>query len=242
MKRLLVFSLLILSFGSLFAQKPRIKNDSGYDEHRFHFGFALGLNIMDFAFQRPPINTENRLYADVSSVQPGFQVNVVTDFRLGNYLNLRIIPGINLGQRTISFKNYGVSEPSPDIVFRDKMTLESNFVDIPILLKYKAMRINNFRPYIIGGFSVKYDWAARKGYDDNAGVFIRLKPFDFYYEFGVGLDQYLPYFKFTTELRVAIGLNDILVKKPSEAEGAAKYPKSINRLSSRLVTLNFYFE
>ncbi len=239
MKRFLLFCLLIIGVNIAFAQRPRVKNDSGYDEHRFHFGFAIGVNIMDFAFQRPAIDADNHLFADVSSISPGFQVNIVTDFRLGQYLNLRIIPGINLGQRTITFQEYPTGSVK-DLV--KSMTIESNFADLPILLKYKAMRINNFRPYIIGGFSAKYDWAARKGYDESANIFVRLQPIDFYYEFGVGVDQYLPYFKFTTELRVAIGLNDILVKKPAESKGAEIYPKSINKLSSRMVTLNFYFE
>jgi len=238
-KRYLVFSLFAFVFSTLHAQSPRVKNDSGYDEHRFHFGFALGINIMDFAFQRPVIGAENPVFADVTSVQPGFQVNIVTDFRIGAYLNLRMIPGINLGQRTISFIDYSKT-PIPDFV--SSMTIESNYADFPILLKYKAMRINNFRPYIIGGVSAKYDWAARKGYDESAKTFVRLEPISYYYEFGVGVDQYLPFFKFTTELRVAIGLNDILVKKPAETPGSHIYPKSINKLSSRMVTLNFYFE
>lgn len=242
MKKSLAFTFTALFFsGMLFAQKPRVKNDSGYDEHPFHFGFGIGLNAMDFGFSRPPVS-KTGLWADVTSLQPGFGVCIVTDFRLGKYWNLRILPGINLGQRTLKFIELDSTITKPQLTkpFIPSMAIESNYVDVPVLFKYKAMRLNNIRPYLIGGMSLRYDWASRKAYDSEGVVFVRLKPLDVYYEMGVGLDNYFPFFKYTVELRYSVGLKNILVKTP--AEGREIYVNSINGLFSHLLTLTMYFE
>ncbi|MEE9462267.1 MAG: outer membrane beta-barrel protein, partial [Bacteroidales bacterium] len=121
-----------------------------------------------------------------------------------------------------------------------KQTVESNFLDFPLLLKYKSRRVNNYRPYLIGGLNMRYDMAARKDYDSD-GPYVRLTPMDFYAEFGFGIDFFLQYFKFSPELKVSVGFRDVLVHDPAGG-GNSKYAKSINKLNSYVVMLCFYFE
>lgn len=233
MKRFLLFALLVFLISlSSFSQGARVKWHSGYDERLLHFGFSVGVNTMDFGFNRPA-PSEDGLYAEINTLSSGFNVNVVTDLRLGSYWSLRFLPGINLGQRNLTFYDSQDSEVST-------MFIESNFLDIPFLLKYKAMRINNFRPYVIGGVSFKYDWAARKDYDYDSNVFVRLKPFDVYYDVGAGIDKYMKYFKLSVELRLSVGVNNVKVDQP--AEGQEIYANSIDALRSKMVMLSFYFE
>ena len=220
-------------------QIKRVQNDPGYDYKWIHFGFMVGLNTMDFGFKRPaPVpGSSDILFADVSKPSPGFQVSIVSDLRLGDQLSLRFLPGITFGSRTINF--YEVSGDNASILISEQ-TVESNFLDFTLLLKYKSRRVNNYRPYLVGGLNMRYDMAARKDYDSD-GPWVRLEPMDFFAEFGFGIDFFLQYFKFSPELKVSVGFRDVLVHDP--AGGANyKFANSINKLNSYVVMLCFYFE
>jgi len=205
-------------------------NNPGYDYKWIHFGFTVGLNTMDFGLQRPAGTT---LFADVSRISPGFQVSIVSDLRLAEYYSLRFLPGITFGQRSLFFYQ-------GDTILDASMEVESNFLDFPLLIKYKAKRVNNYRPYFIGGTSIRYDLAARKEYEEDSNVYIRLKPFDIYLEIGFGIDFYLQYFKFSPEIKLSAGIRNVLVDDP--AQGFPQYVNSINKLNSFVVMLCFHFE
>jgi hypothetical protein len=221
----------ILATGFTQVKKPQ--NDPTYDYKWLHFGFTVGLNTMDFSFSRP---ANPPLFADVSRISPGFQVSIVSELRLADYWSLRFLPGITFGQRTLSF--YEISDTTP--VLDRRMEVESNYIDFPLILKYKSKRINNYRPYLIGGITVRYDMAARNDYEEDSEVYVRLKKLDLCYELGLGLDNYLQYFKFSTELKISIGFRDMLVHEP--ALEAPQYANSIQQLNSYVVMLCFHFE
>ena len=83
--------------------------------------------------------------------------------------------------------------------------------------------------------------AAKKAYDADSNQYLRFKPADLYLEFGFGVDAYLKYFKFSPEIKFAVGLANII----ADEGGRAPYPQfvnSINRATSYLVMINFHFE
>jgi hypothetical protein len=120
------------------------------------------------------------------------------------------------------------------------MEIESNFLDFPLVVKYKSKRVNNYAPYMIAGANIRYDLAARKDYEEDSNIYVRLKPFDVYFEIGFGVDMYLQYFKFSPELKLSTGLRNVLVSEP--AAGFPQYVRSIDRLNSYIVMLCFHFE
>lgn len=236
MKKLSVFITLFVIFNPVFCQVKKPQNDPGYDYKRLHFGFTVGLNTMDFGVRRPVLDS-TLLFADVSRITPGFQVSIVSDMRLADYLSLRFLPGITFGQRTLYF----YEEQSPDnYTLVSKMEVESNFLDFPLVVKYKSKRVNNYAPYIIAGGSVRYDLAARKEYETDTDVYVRLKPLDLYFELGFGIDIYLQYFKFSPELKLSTGFRNVLVEDPELTN--PQYVNSIDRLNSYIVMLSFHFE
>ena len=107
-------------------------------------------------------------------------------------------------------------------------------------MKYKGSRLNNIRPYLIGGLNFRHDLAGRKGFDDDKDVYIRLHRSDLYYELGAGLDFYLPYFKLAIELKMSNGLRDVLVRE--YAPGYPEYVNAIDKLRSQMWVLAFHFE
>ena len=84
MRKVFVSILLILS-SVTFAQKQKVKNDPAYDKKPLHFGFTIGINTMDFTVYHAgdyyPIDTAF-LYADVSKLNPGFSVGIVSNLKL----------------------------------------------------------------------------------------------------------------------------------------------------------------
>jgi hypothetical protein len=244
-----ILLLLLLNVG-IDAQVERPRNLPAFDYKMLHWGFTVGLNSMDFAIDRN-VSAPGYVHADVIGFQPaGFQVNVVSDLRLSDFWNLRFLPGLNLGSRQFVYFDPANWEerlllPSPS---EDPnpyaMTLQSSFLDFPLLLKYRSVRVNNYRPYVIGGISYRLDMSARGArgsFDGESDNQILLKKNDLYLEVGFGIDQYLKYFKYSTELKLAMGLRNMMVEDKFR-DSQKQYVESISGLRSFLVMLNFHFE
>ncbi len=238
-KRSVLVLVLVLCTGFMaWGQQPKVKNDPTYNDRPIHFGFTVGLNMMDYSVSNEPFTSRvsgDSLIADVLNPQPGFHVSMISSFKLNQYFTLRFLPGLSFGQRDLYFFNL-----SDDNSLNHTMQIESSFIEFPCLIKYRAKRVNNFGPFIIGGVNFRYDIAAKRQFAEDSQVYIRPKPFDIYYEFGMGLDFYLPYFRFSTEIKLSAGLSDILDHTPHEEY--PQYANAINRLTSNLFMISFHFE
>jgi len=209
-------------------------NKSWYDEKPVHFGFSLGFNSMDFRLKPDQdYYRADSLYPEVAFLSPGINIQVIIDYRPAEYWDIRFLPGVSFGQRRLNY--YRSAE-----VYDDKQVVESSFLEFPLLLKYKGSRLNNVRPYLIGGLNFRHDLAGRKGYDDDKSVYLRLHRSDLYYELGAGIDFYLPYFKLAIEIKMSNGLRDVLVR--DAAPGKAQYVNAISSLRSQMWVLAFHFE
>lgn len=248
-KRLLyiAFSGLFLLFHiDSFSQKQKPKNDSWYDDKRIHFGFSLGLNLMDFDItpSRTPLASDPQRYLlpEVSILNPGINIQVVTNYRPARYFDLRFLPGVSFGQRNVRYYTIKSADGVPDqyeAIYDESQRVESSFLEFPLLLKYKGDRLNNVRPYIIGGLNYRYDLAGKKEFDEDKGVHIMLKRSDLYYEAGAGLDFYLPYFKLSVEIKTSRGIRDINAKLLTPMP---QYANAIEKMQSRIWIIAFHFE
>jgi len=233
LKHFIYILLLLISF-PLSGQREKVKNDPSYDKKTLHFGFTLGLNTMDFkvVHNEASYNTDS-LFAEVSQLRPGFNINIVSNLRLNETFDLRFLPGVSFGQRNLMFHKQKK-------LYDDNHTLESSFIEFPLVMKYKSKRLNNYRPYLLGGVDYRIDLAARKEYDEEEEVYVRLKRGDLYYEVGVGIDFYLPFFKFSPELKLATGTRDVFVHEPAGSH--PYFADAIDRVRSTLIILSFHFE
>lgn len=239
--------LFLATFSILFAQdvyaqfKPAIVlNDPDYDfERRLRFGFSLGINFMDFQVksstdpQQSFLGETTMFFVDNSRLIPGFNVNAISDFRIIPTLHLRFLPGLAFGQRDLSFYY-------PDDNLSRTVKLESSFIELPLSLKYAAVRKTNIRPYLIAGSNFRIDMAAYKKLDPEENILLRLVKGDLYYEFGFGVDYFLTYFKFSTEVKFSSGFLNVFAK--DYADGAEHYAQAISGLRSQLITIAFHFE
>ncbi len=245
MKRFFLIStaLIAILFGqnALAQFKPApVLNEPDYDfERRLRFGFSLGINFMDFQVksstdpQVPFVGETTMFFVDNSKLIPGFNVNAISDFRIIPTLHLRFLPGLAFGQRDLSFYY-------PEDNLRKTVKVESSFIEMPLSLKYSAVRKTNTRPYIIAGTNFRIDMAAYKKLDQAEDILLRLVKGDIYYEFGFGLDYFLTYFKFSTEIKFSSGFLNVFAK--DYADGAENYALAIGSLRSQLITISFHFE
>lgn len=235
-KRVLIIIALILLFfpDNIFGQKEKPMNKSWYDEKLIHFGFSIGINTMDFNITPSQEYMEiDSLYPEVTRLNPGINIQIVTNLHPSRYVDIRFLPGVSFGQRNVRY--YKNQE-----IYNQYQRIESSFLEFPLLLKYKGDRLNNVRPYIVGGLNYRYDLAGKKEFDEERPVYIRLKRSDLYYEAGAGLDFYLPYFKLSVEIKMSNGLRDVLVD--DKAPGHPEFRDAIEKVRSQIWVLAFHFE
>lgn len=242
-KSILIIPLLLCALGA-FGQEERPRNLTAFDLKRIHFGFTVGVNAMDVGITRN-YEAADFLYADLSRVLPGFQVSIVSDLRLSKNWNLRFLPGISFGSREISFYEYsdgvvGDLKKLPNV--DNPVPLGPAFLDFPLHFKYRSLRLNNYRPYVVGGLNFRYDMTAKRPgvYDSESNEYLKFKRGDLYLEFGFGVDSYLRYFKFAPEVKLAVGLMNMV--DPNGRTGHPEFANSIEGIRSYILMLNFHFE
>lgn len=255
MKRFIyIFFLLMIGFNSL-AQRQVVKNLTTFDDKRLHFGFTLGLNALDFGIQHyntigqnpkfdpttpetvngEVILADRKIRADITSLTPGFSVGIVTNLRMTEYLDLRFLPGMSFGERKLTY-NIPVVDANDNTGDKQYFSIKSTFLDFPLLIKYKARRMNNQRPYLIGGVAYRID-ISKTGQED----LVRLKPFSTSIEAGMGWDSYLQFFRLSTELKFSFGLTNILDNGPKSTQ-LQVYSNAFSRLTSNMFIFSFHFE
>ncbi|MCX6300815.1 MAG: porin family protein [Bacteroidia bacterium] len=235
--RILYISFLLMFFlitVTLSGQKEKPMNRSWYDEKLLHFGFSLGFNTMDFNITPSQEYLEaDSLYPEVTRLNPGINIQIVTDLHPSKYIDIRFLPGVSFGQRNVRYyKN--------QVLYNQQQRLESSFMEFPLLVKYKGDRLNNVRPYVIGGLNYRYDLAGKKEFDEERPVYLRVKRSDLYFETGAGLDFYLMYFKLSVELKMSNGIRNIIVD--DAAPGHQEFRNAIDKMRSQIWVLAFHFE
>lgn len=250
-KQFFVSILFLLVLINGFAQKQKVNYLSTFDEKRIHFGFTLGMNYLDFDVtnynpigendefvpmdqDKLSINEGSIVRSDVQTLIPGFTVAIVSSLRLTEDLDLRFLPGMSFGERKLTY-----NIPVIDINSYQPLTyysIKSTFLDFPLLIKYKARRINNDRPYLIFGGAYRQD-ISRTAKED----LVKLTSPGFYAEAGGGWDHYFPFFRFSVEGKFSFGLNNQLGSTPTGSQ-ARYYSQSIKNLRSTIFTLSFHFE
>lgn len=249
MKRIILSLLLIIFVFIAEAQKQKVNYLTTFDDKLIHFGFSIGINTLDFNVvnynpigENPDfvpddangVGPDAIIRSDVAEVIPGFTVGIISSLRLSKDLNLRFLPGLSFGERRLTY-----NVPVYDINTYDASTyysIKSTFLDFPLLIKYKARRINNDRPYVIFGGAYRQD-ISRTAKED----LVKLKGSGFYAEMGGGWDHYFPFFRFSVEAKFSYGLNNQLGPLPAPVQ-RQYYAQSIKDLRSKIFTLSFHFE
>ena len=213
-------------------------NNPYYDDKIVHLGFSLGFNFMSYMVTESLEPQDGEMYhARVSSMLPGFSVGFITDIRLFKYLSLRVTPTLQFATRTITYMTES-GNPMPHGRPAEQSML-SLPIELPITIKWSALREGNYRPYLTGGMGISYDFT-----NDKERPLLH-KRFDYFATFGIGCDFYFKWFKFCPEIRYQLGFNNMLTpvsERPELSEPDYFYTNALSHLRNQAIILIFNFE
>ncbi|AWH84975.1 PorT protein [Flavobacterium album] len=234
MKKLILFILLLsgltsqAQFGTrIFGRDPIIHLEN-FDKQRTHWGYFLGFNSYDFKF-----DYKNNPGKDIEvKGTTGFNVGLVGNLRIFEYLDLRFEPGLYYTQRDLTFYEDGLVD--------NKRQVKSTYLHFPLLLKFSSKRTGNVRPYLLGGFSRSWNLSSNAdAKDDNmTGGNFRMVKWTTNYELGIGIDLYFEYFKFSPSIRGVFSLDDELIR---DNDPNSPYTGNVGSMKTRGVFVNFTF-
>lgn len=229
---LLAFIFLAQSAQAQLFNKERLSNLETFDNRFLTWGYFLGFNSYDFKFDyKEDLGDAN---TDVLvEGEAGFNVGLVGDMRINNYVNLRLEPGLYYAQRNLIFPGF---EEEKDFLREAKST----YIHVPLLVKISTKRLNNFKPFIVGGISASVNLSSNQDNpEDNFSGEFRMTKNTSYFELGFGIDFYLYYFKFTPSIRGVFAMSDELVR---DEDPNSPWTGNIDKMATRGIFVNFTFQ
>jgi len=204
------------------------------DKNLLRWGYYLGLSSYDFNFD---YNEDLKdIYVQRNA---GFNVGLIGNLRINDFIDLRFEPGLFITTRNLFYSTeyfQGIDYGNNDL----EREVKSTYVHIPLLVKFSTKRINNFKPFIIGGISTAMNLSSNeKNPDDNSNGQFRTTKSSLFYEIGFGIDFYLYNFKFTPSIRGLFGIKDELVR---DNDPNSPWTSNINSMKTRGVLINFTFQ
>lgn len=211
---------------SIFSKDPIINLET-WQQQRLYFGFYLGFNSYDFKMDYKTVGPDIQVKKTT-----GFNVGLVADLKLQEYINLRFEPGLYYTKRDLYYPNFTTENDA----LRE---VNSTYIHFPLLLKFSSLRTGNVRPYLLGGLSATLNLSSNsKSLDDNLEQRFRVKAWTPNYELGFGIDIFSEYFILSPSIRGVFGLNDELIR---DKDPASPWTGNIESMKSRAIFINFTF-
>lgn len=240
MKKLIALILILIASegqaqlaNRLFSKDPII-NLENFQKQRVYFGFFMGLNTFDYKIDYKTVS-EDILVKNST----GFNVGLVADLKLQEYISLRFEPGLYYTTRELQYsKSYFPSTPAPTPTDLTRL-INGTYIDFPLLLKFSALRTGNIRPYLLGGVSATLNLSSNsKSTDDNYEDVFRVKYWTTNYSLGLGIDVFTEYFIFSPSVRGVFGFNDELIQ---DNNPNSPWTSNIESMKTRAFLINFTF-
>lgn len=206
-----------------------------HDGKFYHLGIALIYNNSHFQVSAHPSFLQSDSVLSVNPLNTGgFGLAGLHTFRVSNHLEFRIV----FPQLMFSYKNlsYNVKYPANGETAVATKQVESILLGFPTQVKFLSDRIHNFRVYMLGGVNYQYDLASNAT-SRKAQNLVKLTPYDFSVEAGIGFQFYFPVFILSPEIKISDGLINIHSRDPNLI-----YSSSIDKLNSRMVVFSLIFE
>lgn len=234
---LLFFAFIIKGYAqkskNIFSRDPII-NLENFQKKRMYYGFYLGFNSYDFKIDYKTVGPDILIKKSTS-----FNVGIVADLKLQEYIDLRFEPGLYYTKRDLYYPTSyfsGSTIPTSSDKLRE---VNSTYIHFPLLVKFSSLRTGNIRPYLVGGVSATLNLSSNsKLIDDNLEQRFRVKAWTTNYELGFGIDLFSEYFIFSPSIRGVFGMNDELIR---DKDPNSPWTSNIESLKTRAVLINFTF-
>jgi hypothetical protein len=211
------------------------RNLPSFDDKPYHFGFALGINSAgSFIDQKLNTSFSDSLLTLTPKNGSGFNIGIVTSLNIFKNFSLRFIPSLSFQDRVVLYEFLG---PEDKNLFFEKR-IESTFIDFPFNFKWRSNRLNNMAVYVLFGGKYSLDVASQEDVNNLIAedIILKLKKNDFSGEVGGGFDFFLPYFKLGIELKLSVGIPNVLI------DDNTKFSSPIESFRTRTFMISFTFE
>jgi hypothetical protein len=229
-----VLVMLLSSFNAMAQLRDNI-NLPDNDDKAYHIGIVVMGVSSRFQISHHP----NFLQSDtVLSVYPenvgGLGIGGMHTFKLGSHWDARVVfPQLLFANKMIT---YHLKYPQSGETELMRKPVESILLGIPVQIKYKSDRINNFRVYMMAGAKYETDLSS-KARAKNADDLVKLKANDFGIEAGLGFNFYMRYFILSPEIKISNGISNVHSRDES-----LKFSNVIDKIQSRQIIFSLIFE
>ena len=234
MKKVVILCLLIMFVGKDSFSQDKPLNIPNFAKSKYHWGFWLGYTQSSLIATRKADYTFQDSLISVTPESIGsFAVGPMSSISFNENVKLRMAILLSFQDRNM---NYVFTDNGENELYIKK--LRSVYTELPLQLKFVTNRINNTAFYGIVGGKAGVDWSGNINvkeqfdYDD----VLKIKRMNFAYSVGGGVDFFLEYFKFGIDLRLDIGINNVLVKNKTF------YSSPLEKLRTQMWQISFTFE
>lgn len=230
-------ALILLLVTSLSCVAQKELNLPDHDDKKFYLGIGVMYNTSRLQIGQHSMFLQSD---SVLVVEPensgGLGLSGMFTYNISKRFQIRA----SLPEFMFAYKNltYHLKYPEPEKEEKAVMTkhIESILVGMPIHIKFRSDRIDNFRVYMFGGGKFEYDLAsnstARRAED-----LVKLKKYNLAVEGGIGFNFYFPVFILSPEIKFSNGISNI-----HSRDANLKYSNTLDRLSTRMVVFSLIFE
>ena len=225
----------LLTASEAFSQREQYLPN--HDDKKYYLGIGVIYNTSRFQLSHHP----SFLQSDsVMVVNPenagGIGLAGMHTYRLSKRFEVRaIFPQLLFSNKNLTYHlKYPDGNKEEQPIMSKKV--ESILLGLPVHLKFRSDRIDNFRVYMFAGGKVEYDLASNSR-AKRAEELVKLKKLDFGVEAGIGFNFYFPVFILSPELKISNGLTN----SHSRDEGL-KFSSVVDRLNSRMIVFSLIFE
>jgi outer membrane protein with beta-barrel domain len=214
------------------AQLRDVINQDGHDDKPYHFGINLGYNKSHFNFTHHPLFLQNDTIMDVESINSaGINLAWLVNVRMSDHFDLRVHPlDLTFSEKAFLYSEQYAEQPSIE------KKVQSITLSFPVQIAFSSDRIKNFKVYTLAGGKFDYDLAsnanARKAED-----LIKLRPYDFSVELGMGFHIYFPYFVLSPEIKLSSGIVNV-----HSRDASLRYSNVLDKINSRMITFSLTVE
>ncbi|MFT4061327.1 MAG: porin family protein [Edaphocola sp.] len=177
--------------------QTRVPNMPEHDSKLYYFGLTFGANMSSFRIN----SSQSFALADTYKVVqpgfgPGFNLGIMGNLRLSKFVDARFIPSLVFAEKKLTLVDMKGEQTDHSV--------ESIYMQLPLQLKFKSDRINNFRFYALVGGKFDYDLAANAR-SRRQDELLRVSSMDLGGEVGVGFEFFYPNFIFAPEIKLSQG-------------------------------------
>ncbi len=224
-KKIIFLGWMLLFYNTTSAQL----NMPNHDGKRVFFGVTFGINRSDFKIiHHPSFIFSDTILSIESARGPGFNLGIVSNFKLVNHLDLRILPSLSFVERNIIYNQIDKS-----IV---EKKIESINIEMPFDLRLKSDRYGNFRVYALCGAKFAMDLNSNAK-NRKLREQIKVGSFDAAVTYGGGVCFYFPMFILSPEFKIYQGLFNTFSRDPNMI-----YSRSLQGLRMRTFLLSLHIE